>query len=109
MSGALFIQETYWIWENSLANKINPIVYILIEISLRELDSKLLTALFLIKKGFRVIVGFQWELTENRDCLPTGIFFFKGRHDEHKAGADASMHLKTKTGSLAPSGALPRF
>ena len=68
---------------SSLANEINPIVYILIEISLRELDAKLLTALFLVKKGFRVIVGYQWELTTNRDCLPTGIFFFKGMNKIH--------------------------
>ena len=67
----------------SLASEINPIVYILIEISLRELDSKLLTALFLVKKGFRVIVGYQWGLTINRDRLPTGIFLFKGMNKIH--------------------------
>jgi len=67
----------------SLANEINPIVYILIEIAERELDSKLLTALLLVKKGFRVIVGYQWGLTINRDRLPTGIFFFKGMNKIH--------------------------
>ena len=66
-----------------MANKINPIIYILIEIAVRELDSKLLTALFLVKRGFRVIVGYQWELTTNRDCLPKGIFFFKGMNKIH--------------------------
>ena len=67
----------------SLANKINPIIYILIEIASRELDSKLLTALFLAKKGFRVVLGYQWALIENRDRLPTGIFFFKGMNKVH--------------------------
>ena len=61
-----------------MARLINPIIYVLIEIAERELDSKLLIALFLIKKGFHVIVGFQWALIENKDCLPTGVFFFKG-------------------------------
>ena len=62
---------------------INPIVYILIERVERELDSKLLTALRLLKKGFHVMLGHQWALTENRDCLPTGIFFFKGMNEIH--------------------------
>ena len=57
---------------------INPIIYILIERAERELDSKLLTALFLIKKGFHVVLGQQWTLTLNKNCLPTGTFFFKG-------------------------------
>ena len=62
---------------------MNPIIYILIEVAERELDSKLLTALYLIKKGFHVIVGYQWALSENKDCLPTGIFFFKGMNKVH--------------------------
>ena len=55
----------------------------MIEIAERELDSKLLTALYLVKKGFHVIVGYQWALSENKDCLPTGIFFFKGMNKVH--------------------------
>ncbi|MBB73987.1 MAG: hypothetical protein CMJ75_05670 [Planctomycetaceae bacterium] len=62
---------------------MNPIIYILIEIAERELDSKLLTALYLVKKGFHVIVGYQWALSENRDCLPVGTFFFKGMNKIH--------------------------
>ena len=62
---------------------INPIIYILIERAERELDSKLLTALFLIKKGFHVVLGQQWTLTLNKDCLPTGTFFFKGMNKIH--------------------------
>ena len=76
-------KRTIELCEGGLANEINPIIYILIEIAVRELDSKLLTALFLAKKGFRVIVGFQWELTINRDRLPKGIFFFKGMNKIH--------------------------
>ena len=64
-------------------HEINPIVYILIERTERELDSKLLTALFLLKKGFHVVLGHQWTLTENRDCLPAGVFFFKGMNKIH--------------------------
>ena len=64
-------------------HEINPIVYILIERTERELDSKLLAALFLLKKGFHVVLGHQWALTENRDCLPAGIFFFKGMNKIH--------------------------
>lgn len=62
---------------------INPIIYILVESAVRELDSKLLTALFLIKKGFHVVLGQQWILTLNRNCLPTGTFFFKGMNKIH--------------------------
>ena len=67
----------------ALVQRINPIIYILIEIAERELDSKLLIALYLVKKGFHVIVGYQWALAENRDCLPAGIFFFKGMNKIH--------------------------
>ena len=66
-----------------MACEINPIVYILIERAERELDAKLLTALFLVKKGFHVIVGYQWALIENRDRLPKGVFFFKGMNKIH--------------------------
>ena len=65
----------------SLNGDINPIVYVLVERTERELDSKLLTALCLLKRGFHVMLGFQWALAENRDCLPTGIFFFKGMNN----------------------------
>ena len=61
-----------------MSHKINPVIYILIELAERELDSKLLTALFLIKKGFHVVLGQHWSLTVNKDCLPAGVFFFKG-------------------------------
>ena len=67
----------------ALVQRINPIIYILIELAERELDSKLLIALYLVKKGFHVIVGYQWALAENRDCLPAGIFFFKGMNKIH--------------------------
>ena len=61
-----------------MSHKINPVIYILIELAERELDSKLLTALFLIEKGFHVVLGQHWSLTVNKDCLPAGVFFFKG-------------------------------
>ena len=67
---------------------INPIVYILIERAERELDSKLLTALFLVKKGFHVVLGQQWVLTLNRKCLPTGTYFFKGMNKIHTDNMD---------------------
>ena len=67
----------------ALHSEINPIVYILIERTERELDSKLLTALFLVRKGFHVVLGQQWTLTLNKNCLPPGIFFFKGMNKIH--------------------------
>ena len=67
----------------ALVNGIGPIVYILIERAERELDSKLLVALFLVRKGFHVVLGQQWTLTLNKNCLPTGIFFFKGMNKIH--------------------------
>ena len=66
-----------------MASKIKPIIYILIEVAERELESKLLTALFLVKKGFHVILGQQWVLTGNRESLPTGTFLFKGMNKIH--------------------------
>ena len=72
-----------------MTNEINPIIYVLIERAERELDTKLLTALYLLKKGFHVILGHQWALTENSDVLPIGLFFFKGMNRIHvrKMGA----------------------
>ena len=67
----------------ALVNGIGPIVYILIERAERELDSKLLVALFLVRKGFHVVLGQQWTLTLNKNCLPAGIFFFKGMNKIH--------------------------
>ena len=76
-----------------MTNEINPIIYVLIERAERELDTKLLTALYLLKRGFHVILGHQWALTENSDVLPIGIFFFKGMNGVHVRKMDAVRQL----------------
>jgi surface carbohydrate biosynthesis protein len=57
---------------------LNKILYLPIEFASRELNSKLLLALYFSQKGFKVLIGQQWALYANANLLPKGIFFFKG-------------------------------
>ncbi len=52
-------------------------LYLPIEIALRELDARLLTALFAVQHGMEVLIGQKWLLQRNIDALPQGAFLFK--------------------------------
>lgn len=47
------------------------------EIAAREMDSRLLTALYVGKKGVDVILGQKWLLQRNIPHLPKGVWMFK--------------------------------
>lgn len=52
-------------------------LYLPIEIAARELDARLLVALFAVKSGMEVLVGQKWLLQQNAAALPPGAFLFK--------------------------------
>ncbi len=58
-------------------------LYLSIEISVRELDSKLLLALFALKDGYTTIVGQDYFFTKNLPRLPVGVFFDKSFSKNH--------------------------
>ncbi len=52
-------------------------LYLPIEVAVREMDSRLLTALFAVKSGMEVLIGQKWLLQQNLAALPPGAFLFK--------------------------------
>ena len=52
-------------------------LYLPIEIAARELDARLLVALFAVKNGMEVIIGQKWLMQQNMAALPPGAFLFK--------------------------------
>lgn len=52
-------------------------LYLPIEIAAREMDSRLLTALFAVRSGMEVLIGQKWLLQQNMAALPPGAFLFK--------------------------------
>ncbi len=47
------------------------------EIASRELDSRLLIALFAAKAGLEVVIGQKWLLQKNARAMPKGVWIFK--------------------------------
>lgn len=81
---------------------MNPIVYLPIEIQVRELPSRLMIAAHLLNAGYAVVVGSHWSLvTEtNLALLPPGAFLFKTVNrvqGSAMAGASANGHLPMAT------------
>ncbi len=58
---------------------MNPIVYLPIEIQVRELPSRLLIAAHLLGAGYAVVIGSHWSLVTgaNQAALPAGAYLFK--------------------------------
>lgn len=54
-----------------------PMIYIPIEVRSREFDGKALLAAMLAKRGYGVVIGSQWQLLNNLDCVPAGTLFVK--------------------------------
>ena len=73
---------------------INKIVYLPIELRSRELDAKLLLALNLVKAGYKVLIGQQWEIYRQINHLPKGIILFKS----HNKIAQQSMLIAKNSG-----------
>jgi len=60
------------------------IVYLPIEHDIRELEAKSLLAVHLLKRGFHIVIGQQWELYNQISHLPPGIFLFKSHNKIHQ-------------------------
>lgn len=60
-----------------IASPLTPLVYLTAELKSRDLDSRLLIASYLLKKGFGVVVGQQWAITGNFAVAPKGCYLFK--------------------------------
>lgn len=60
------------------------IVYLPIELNVREIEAKSLLAVHLLKRGFHIVIGQQWELYNQIPHLPPGIFLFKSHNKIHQ-------------------------
>lgn len=54
-----------------------PFLYMPMEIASRELDSRLLIALFAVQAGLEVVLGQKWLLQKNARHMPKGFWIFK--------------------------------
>ena len=67
---------------------INKIAYLPIEFKIREFYSKALLCSHLVSNGYQVIIGQQWELYNQINHLPKGIFLFKSHNKIHHPAMD---------------------
>jgi surface carbohydrate biosynthesis protein len=58
-------------------DKSMPFLYLPMEIASRELDARLLVALFAVNAGFEVVMGQKWLLQKNAGRMPKGTWIFK--------------------------------
>ena len=56
---------------------MNPVLYISVELKVRDLDPRLIVAAEALKQGLHVIIGQQWALSKNIFNVPRGVFLFK--------------------------------
>ena len=54
-----------------------PLLYMPIEITARELDSRLLIAIFAVRSGLEVLTGPKWLIQKNARWMPKGFWMFK--------------------------------
>ena len=71
-----------------------PLVYVLVELSDREIPSRLVLAAKLRQAGFRVVLAQQWAIMQSLPTLPRGILFYKGYNKIFRE----SMRLAKKLG-----------
>jgi len=57
-----------------------PLIYVLVELSDREIPSRLVLAARLRQAGFRVVLAQQWAIMQSLPTLPRGVLFYKGYH-----------------------------
>ncbi|HEY0837419.1 MAG TPA: surface carbohydrate biosynthesis protein [Azospirillum sp.] len=72
-----------------MVETVSPILYLPIELSERELDSKLLLGLHGVQHDFQIVIGQQWLLFHNIDRLAPGIVILKGLNN-----IEAGRHAK---------------
>ncbi|WP_085992737.1 surface carbohydrate biosynthesis protein [Oceanobacillus senegalensis] len=59
-------------------NKNKGLLYLPVEVKVREMDSKLLLAYYAVKEGYQVIIGDHYMVELASEEYPNGIFFSKG-------------------------------
>lgn len=55
-------------------------IYLLVEESAREMQSRLLIAIHAARQGYSVVIGPQWALQSQATALPKGVVLFKGNN-----------------------------
>lgn len=55
-------------------------IYLLVEESFREMQSRLLIAIRAVQLGYDVVIGPQWALQSQAKTLPNGVALFKGNN-----------------------------
>lgn len=83
----------------SLDGRQRQRLYLLIEESDREFDSRCLIAAVAARRGMEVIIGSQWAIWKGLENLPTGVILFKGNN---RVQAD-NMHRAKRVGHLVAS------
>lgn len=72
---------------------LTPSIYLCVEESFRELESRILIAGLAVEVGLDVVLGQQWLLAENAPHLPRGLYLFKGNNKvQHEFMAYVRRH-----------------
>lgn len=72
---------------------LTPSIYLCVEESFRELESRILIAGLAAESGLDVVFGQQWLLAENAPHLPLGLYLFKGNNKvQHEFMAFVRRH-----------------
>ena len=77
---------------------MTPVLYISVELKVRDLDPRLLVAAEALKAGLHVIIGQQWALSKNIFNVPQGVFLFKTVNEiqaTHMVDAKDAGHFVT--------------
>lgn len=72
---------------------LSPLVYLTAELKSRDLDSRILIASYLLKKGFAVVLGQQWAINENYSNALRGCYLFKTLN-VHQGNAMATIRTR---------------
>ncbi len=77
---------------------MNPVLYISVELKVRDLDPRLLVTAEALKAGLHVVIGQQWALSKNIFNVPQGVFLFKTVNEiqaTHMVDAREAGHIVT--------------
>jgi surface carbohydrate biosynthesis protein len=76
-----------------ITSPLTPLVYLTAELKSRDLDSRILIAGYLLKRGFGCVVGQQWAITGNFAIAPKGCYLFKTLN-VHQGNAMATIRTR---------------
>lgn len=55
-----------------------PIIYMPLESKVRELPSRILLSRYLLRRGFRVVLGYNQTIVSGSRWFPNGVYLIKG-------------------------------